>query len=146
MDDKAAVKIFAASGNEKQVEAVVSQLKFISKLQPGEKINVHSMNISSVRYTDRLYRTFVSGESRDDTLLFIHEVINRALELIYSYDSMHITLYLTMSALIVSNLQDSKKGLQNLMSTYEHDRMYVSQIEALLATLDAKIEAHENHK
>ena len=143
MDDKSAVKIFASSGNEKQVETIVSNLKFISKLQPGEKINIKYMNISSNKYRDRLYRTFISGEKRNDILTFIHDIINQSLDLIYSYDNMQIPLYNSMSNLIVKNLEESKTGLKNLMITYEDDRMYVSQIEALLATLEAKIEAHK---
>ena len=146
MDPKTAVKNFVASGNERQVEAVVSQLKFISKMQSGEKINVKTMNVSLGTYKDRLYRTFITGETRDDTLIFIHDVINNALELVYLYDGMKDDLYSNMSSLIVKSLQDSKIGLKNLMETYERDRMYVSQIEALMSTLEAKIHAHLQNK
>ncbi len=135
-------KIFTLTGNDRPIEEIITKLKFISKIKPNEKINVRSLFVRDNNNTyQRVLRTFaLVGESKDETLTFIKSVINEAVDLIYVYKADSEDVFKQdIAILLVSNLESSKTGMKSLMETYASDTLFVSKIEAVISTLDARI-------
>ena len=134
------IKNFTISGKEESLENIISKLKFISKIREGEKVDVKTLTIVDPDIPSRAHRTFISRESRVETYSFIKTVIDRGIGMLYYYLDTKETFHSEMVRLLVVNLKDSKKGITNLTITYEKDRKFVSDIETLMETMDAKIQ------
>ncbi len=137
------IKNFSVSGKEDSLNKMLSILKFIAKIREGEKIDVKSMSVVHSDIPSRAYRTFVSRESRLETLEFIKISINRAIDMIYYYLSLkeeteHFNK--DVAKIIICNLNLCKQGLKNLTVTYEEDRKFTTDIETLIETMDIKIQ------
>jgi len=134
--------------NKNPVKDVISKLRFLSKIKPGEKLNVKEYfvrdNNSIFQRILRSIRNLSAegAESKDATLEFIEQITDETLDLICTYrahsnnddDYKHY-----LSDMLIKNLENSKKGIRNLFKTYEYDRIFVSRAEAILQTLDARI-------
>jgi hypothetical protein len=128
-------------GGHNSVQDVISRLRFISMLKPGERIDVTSLSIQPDTFLMRLYRTTIArGESRNTTLEFIRNTLNRAFDLIAIYKKTNDPFNGKISQMIVSSMNAAKSGVLSLIETYKDDRMYVSRVETLISTFDAKID------
>ena len=65
---------------------IMKKLKFIGKIDPGDRINVNTVSTSSNNLFSSLYR-IVFKESRVKTYQFLSDVIDRSFELIILYQS-----------------------------------------------------------
>lgn len=145
MDHHTAARVFSLTGNDAPVEGIITKLKFISKIKSGEKINVRRLFVRDDKSPyQRLMRTVndltVRGESKSETLEFIKFVIDDAINLICVYKSdPNDAFKMRIADMIVQNLNESKQGLSALTGTYSGDILFVSQIEAVMQTLDARI-------
>ena len=119
---------------------IVSKLKFISKIEQGEKIDTQSLTAFTSSFATRLYRTFFSrGESRDTTFRFISDVINKAFGLLKQYLSEESDKKNKDNINeLIHSLELSVSGLQNLSDTYGKDRMYVSLLDTLINSVKSK--------
>ena len=128
-------QIFSMTGDSK-VQQVIGRLKFMAKIKHGEKINVRELfvrdNDSVLQRMMRTLRnasTYLSSseivESKDATLTFIQDTVNDAITLI-------------------ANLELSKTGIRNLIATYQSDRKFISEAEAVIQTLEARIKSMKN--
>ena len=61
---------------------IITRLKFIATFQPGEKINTSMLHIESNSLITSIRRT-LNGESRNTTLQFISNTIDRSFEIIH---------------------------------------------------------------
>jgi len=132
---------FSLTGNDRPIEEIITKLKFLSKIRAGEKLNVKAM---FVRDNSSVYQRFLrtlalEGESKDETLTFIKTIINEAVDLICVYRRNSNAFNQNIAALIIENLESAKEGLCSLSETYAYDNLFVSRIEAVMATLDARI-------
>lgn len=128
-------------GGHNSVQDVISKLRFISMLKPGERIDVTSLSIQADTWIMRLYRTTIArGESRNTTLDFIRNTLNRAFDLIAIYKKTNDPFNSKISQMIISSMNAAKGGILSLIETYKDDRMFVSRVETLISTFDAKIE------
>lgn len=134
------IKNFYISGQEENVEKILSALKFISKIREGEKIDIKNLCISRQDIYSRLYRTIITREDRHDTYDFLKKLLNRAVEMIYFYIDNENKLNTNLAKTIIYNLQQAKRGMLNLTVTYEDDREFVTQIESLIEITDIKID------
>ena len=120
---------------------IVSKLKFISKIEQGEKIDTQSLTAFTSSFATRLYRTLFSrGESRDTTFRFINDTVNRAFSLIKQYlldDSGEKRQKDNINELL-NSLDASVIGLKHLSDTYHNDRMYVSLLDTLINSINSK--------
>lgn len=134
------IRNFITDNNEHGTQNIISKLKFIAKLKENEKIDLQSLQVITADYwPSRLYRTFIArGESREHTLEFIKEIIGEAFDLCTRYMTIKQEFYQHVCNSLVLALQESKIGLKNLCKTYKDDRMFTSQIESLITTLDVK--------
>lgn len=118
---------------------VISLLKFISKIQPGEKICVKYRYVQPDTLLTRLSRTFITQETRQMTGSFVTSVINKGFELIYVYLASKKTTDLELSINTIRDIVSAKLGVKSLMTTYEDDVMFICNMETLLEEINARI-------
>ena len=140
MEDSHRLNNFVKDGSERSVLDIVSRLKFISKIKEGELVDVHSSTIMEAGWQSSVYRTFFTRrEGRKITLDFFRQSISNAFDMITLYLNMKDVFYRQIGVMIFETLQESKSGISNHGKTYRNDRMYVSQIETLILTLDTEL-------
>jgi len=145
MEDTHRLNNFVKDGSERSVQDIVSRLKFISKIKEGEIVDVRSSTIMELGWPSSIYRTFFTrNESRKITLEFFRQIISSAFDMITLYLNMKDAFYQQIGVMIFDALKESKTGIANQSKTYRNDRMYVSQIETLLLTLDTELIEFQN--
>lgn len=134
------MKSFTIEGGEKEVNEVVSKLRFISKMKEGEKLDVQTLRLYENCATTALHRTFIArNESRERTLEFIRESTQDAFNLTMKYLTKQEHFYKDVGSMIIKAIQEIKPALVGLKKTYEDDRMFVAKVETFEGTLDTKI-------
>jgi hypothetical protein len=129
---------FTQSGQEENVRKIISKLKFISLIKSGDKIDTKNMIIRKNEIVDILWR-ILSRESRSDTFNFLKNTIDDAINMIYYYRDKLTPFDKQISELIIKNLNESKKGLENISNTYSNDINFVCNINSLLETMNVKL-------
>ena len=143
--------------NKNKVLENISKLNFLSKIRKNEKINVKDL---FVRDNDSIPQRFIrtiknwtdyfsslnNVESKESTLKFINETITSSLNLIFFYktnenDENTIKFRNDMANLIIKNLNLSIMGINNLIDTYQNDRKFISDAQAVMQTLHIKIDS-----
>jgi hypothetical protein len=141
---KSIVNTNDASRQERQRE-VITKLKFIGTLQPGEKIDVNNLRIEPNTFFTPLKR-MLFGEGRDKTLTFLTLTVERTFEIIQSYihtERMSERIYCTN---IINDVLRAIVGLKNIQETYREDKMFVCNIDTIIETIDAKLtEIRQRH-
>jgi hypothetical protein len=134
---------FAIDGTDVNVHAIISKLKFISKLEAGEKVASDGKATLSVIPDTKWYnilRTFGYGSgSKESTLEFIKHTTDNALEIAKKCFSSQDLFHHRIAHLIVASLKEADIGIQNISQTYESDRWFVSKMDTFRQLLDAKI-------
>lgn len=121
-------------------EDIISRLKFIGKIQKGEKINVRNMSVQPDSIITRVYRSFINLDSRINTLNFVTHIIKKSFELI----NMHLVTKRPFDRIwcvnIINDINNSRVGLLNLKDTYSADIMFCCKIDTLIQEMDARIQ------
>lgn len=132
--------IFKEDDEEKIVQDIVSKLKFISKIQQNQIIDLRSFSIMEPCISTSLYRTCIrlGSENRENVLLFFTNIINSSLDLVTKYLNYDKDYYTNIALMIVSSLEKARGGIINFKKTYINDVMFCSKIETLIETLDIK--------
>ena len=140
MSSESSMKSFVIDGSEHSVQDVISRLRFIATLKPGEKIDVATLSVQEDGLRGRIYRSIVArGESRQATLDFIRQALGEAFDLVATYIKREDDFSKKIGQMVIEALALAKKGIESLKETYKDDRMYVSRVETLVGTLDAKV-------
>jgi hypothetical protein len=121
---------------------IQSRLKFISNVQIGDKINVKFMLIQKDCLSTKISRTLYY-ETRQNTLNFVRDTINRALEILGSSPCCSKDKE-TMITLL-SDIKKSKIGIQNLRETYMIDVKFCCDLDTILENITIKIHEYEPH-
>lgn len=117
----------------------ISRLKFIGKIQIGDKVNLKSMYIQPDGLITQLYRS-INQDNRSKTLIFLQDTITKTFEILKFYEkSLKVSDQIMCCNLIV-DLKNSKSGLNNLKETYTMDVKFVCDLDTLLQTIDAKLD------
>ena len=116
---------------------VISRLKFISKIQKGEKINVKYMIIQADSFKTALSRTFFSQCNRQNTLNFVRNTIKNTFDIIQKYSISTNKSEKHVCKHIIFDLEQSQKGLVNIKSTYLDDLKVCCDIDTILQEIDA---------
>jgi len=145
---------FSQTGNETTIKNLVSKLRFIAKVKPGEKLNVKELFVRDNNIVwQRFLRTmrdkilWEDGESKESTQAFIEAVTDEAINLICFY-RIHPDndFNIQIADLLTRNLEEAIQGMESLINTYQDDRIYSSKIEATMGTLTLKLETLKNNK
>ena len=111
-----------------KIQDIISRLKFLSKIKPGEKINIKDFY---VRDNDQLLQRFLRTiqnfstilsssevvESKEATLFFIQTTVNNAISIINTYQQTNDEFKQHIASIIIENLEESKGGVGNLIMT-----------------------------
>jgi len=135
---------FTMDGTEKTIQDILSNLKFVSKIQKGYKVNVKELSFNNNNFLEWIKRKWY-GETKEDTLKFVEDLYDLSFKTIINFKKRDELFYRNMSNNILNALQDSKEGIHSLIETYKEDVMFVSRIEALESTLDTKINMLNNY-
>lgn len=123
-------------------DEVISRLKFISKINPGEKISVKGMYIQTDSWMTSIARSVFTHDSRESTMSFLNTAIKKGFDLLRMYhDNAKAdparTFDQTMFQNILQDLCHAKRGLFNLKKTYESDRMLCCKLDTLAQEINA---------
>jgi hypothetical protein len=117
----------------------ISRLKFIGKIQIGDKVNLKSMYIQPDGLITQLLRS-LNQDNRSKTLIFLQDTFTKTFEILKLYEHSTKSAEQIMCANIISDLKLSKSGLCNLKETYADDIKFVCDLDTLLQTIDAKLD------
>lgn len=115
---------------------VISRLKFIGKIQKGEKINVKYMFVQPEGIITRLSRTLVNQCNRQNTLNFIRNTVKRSFEIITVYLDSDVESQIHICKHVIQDLELSKKGILNIKSTYIDDLKVCCDLDTLLQEME----------
>ena len=118
---------------------VISKLKFIGKIQKGEKINVRYLCVQPNNWFTSIVRTLFNTDNRANAFNFVESIINRSFEIV-NYNRVSFS---TVSRQVVQNiLLDLKQaviGISNMKDTYEFDVMYCCKLDTLIQSINSRI-------
>ena len=118
---------------------IMSRLKFIGKIQKGEKINVKYMYIQPEGFLTTFIRTLVNQCNRQNTLQFVRNTIFKTFDILVELTESRKEHNILMSKNIIEDLKLSKNGLANLKETYISDTKFGCDIETLLHDIDSQL-------
>jgi len=145
-----------SSDYDLRVQDILSKLRFLSKIERHEKLDVSSLSLITDTWYNNLYRfakwaaatvaesqgfSWCNIESRKASLEFIYQTTEEALNLareLFTKDA-SATLNYSLGSMIIATLRELDTGIQGLKKTYESDRMFISRIEAFQEILNAQI-------
>ncbi len=123
---------------ERQRE-IITRLKFIGTLQPGNKIDVNNLRIETSDIFTSLKR-MIYGEGRDKTLSFFNHTYERVFEILQSHIHSDKVSEKILCSKIITDLVKSINGLKNIQETYKEDNSFVCNIESIIENIEGKLE------
>ena len=116
----------------------ISRLKFIGRIQIGDKVNLKDMYIQSDGIITQITR-ILNQDNRNKTLVFIQDTIVKTFEILTCYEKSKKNSDKIMCSNLIKDLKACKNGLLNLKETYISDIKFVCDIDVILQTIDAKL-------
>jgi len=116
----------------------ITKLKFICSLQQGEKVDVKNLKIEHNNILTPVKR-LIFGESRDTTLNFLNNTIERSFEIIQAYCNSERKSEKIFCINIINDLIKSIYGLKNIQFTYKEDKLFYCNIDILIENIQGKI-------
>ena len=124
-----------------KADAILTRLKFISKVKIGDKINTRNhLAIQPNNFITRISRTIVLQDSRTNALLFISDTIIQAIELIDNFKNSQRIADKNLLKILLIDLKSAKTGINNLSDTYCDDLIIVSEFQTILQNIDFTLE------
>lgn len=118
---------------------IISRIKFIGRIQKGEKLNVRHMYVQPDSWFTRLSRTFFNTDNRMNTFNFIENIIKRCFDIIIlNKDSSKISDRCLVIN-IISDIKTGLKGVHNLKDTYCTDIMFCCKLDTLIQETTFKL-------
>lgn len=127
---------------DREINDVISVLKFLSKIQVGEIINTSGPepSVGQAGYKTSAYRTllnmvFRANETHTRMPEYIEKLTTKAISL--------LTLASPSSRdRLITALNESRAGIHSLQKTYGYDRMFVSKLQTLEEFLVEKLQEY----
>ena len=116
---------------------IITRLKFIATFQPGEKINTSMLHIESNSLLTSIRRT-LNGESRNTTLQFISNTVDRSFEIIQTLSHSEQYSEKMLCTSIISDMIKCVQGLKNIQKTYSSDKLFICTIDTIVDSIQAK--------
>jgi hypothetical protein len=114
---------------------VLTRLKFLGKIQPGEKINTKScLSIVNNDWVTSIMRTFYTFDSRKNTLIFINDTMTSTFQLIEQLE--HERDPMKSLDVLYKTLAECINGIKNLRQTYQKDKITVCQLETIIENIE----------
>ena len=120
-------------------EDIVPKLKFISRLNKGDKINVKNLYIQPNNFINKISRSFIHIDDRTNTLIFVINTVKKGFDLFLQHIDNKNPFDNILCQNILYDLKNSINGLLNLKETYVDDIMFVCKIDSLIEEIEAKL-------
>lgn len=121
------------------INDTLSKLKFIGKIQKGEKINVRYMYVQPDSWITRLSRTFFATDNRMSAYHFIEGVVNRGFDIIKLYKNSFRVSEKHLVENIIKDLNSCIQGIGNLKETYSCDVMFCCKLDTLIQDISSRL-------
>lgn len=118
---------------------IMSRLKFIGRLQKGEKINTRHMFVQPEGIATVISRTLINQDNRRNTRSFVRGTISRSFELINEFSKSERQADKAMCANLINDLRKSKTGINSLKDTYMDDVKFCCDMDTMIQIIDAKL-------
>lgn len=118
---------------------IIPKLKFISRLNKGDKINVKNLYIQPNNFINRISRSFIHIDDRTNTLMFVMNTIKKGFELFLRHIESKNPFDNILCQNLLYDLKNSTNGLLNLKETYADDMMFVCKIDSLIEEINARL-------
>ena len=126
-------------GMDVNTSEIISKIKFIGRIQKGEKINVRNMCVQQNNWITKISRTFFTCDDRINAFHFVENIMKRAFEII----SLNRTSLKISDTCLVSNMiadiKESIKGIENLKEAYASDIMYCCKLDTLIQDTNSRL-------
>lgn len=119
---------------------IISRLKFIGKINKGEKINTRHMYVQPDGVGTMISRTFLYQDNRGNTLNFCQETINRSFELLITFQRSNKQSEKNLSKNLIDDLKQAITGLTNLKYTYTTDTKFCCDMDTILEHIHARLD------
>jgi hypothetical protein len=135
---------FTIDGKSINVQDIISKLKFISKIEEGEKMVSEGVShppdiVPDTRWNNFLRTVRYASGSKKDTLNFIRDTSNCSLEIARRCFASKDQYHNRIAHLIIESLKEIDVGIQNIIKTNSKHRWFVAEVETFRQILDAKI-------
>lgn len=131
---------FHVSGNEQKFQQIISELKFLSKVKPLQKINVSTKEILSNTYNERFRRTLLRTEDKIATLNYVRKVINESIDQLYFFKSLTDPFYHQLGEIIKKEIMAARHGIESLSRTYSSNDALSSDFESIITSINVKLQ------
>lgn len=129
----------ANSGMDSGTTEIISRIKFIGRIQKGEKVNVRYMYVQPDSWFTRISRTFLNADNRMNTYNFLENTIKRSFDIVtLTKDSVKISER-CLVVNIVTDLKTALEGIHNLKDTYGTDVMFCCKLDTLIQETTSKL-------
>lgn len=118
---------------------IIPKLKFISRLNKGDKINVKNLYIQPNNFINKISRSFIHIDDRTNTLIFVNNTIKKGFDLFLHHIESNNPFDTILCQNILCDLKKAINGLLNLKETYVDDIMFVCKIDSLIEDIDARL-------
>ena len=126
-------------GMDSGTNEIISRIKFIGRIQKGEKINVRYMYVQPDSWITKISRTFFATDTRMNSFHFIENTIKRSFEIItLNKDSTKISERCLVIN-IIADLKSALEGIINLKDTYGSDVMFCCKLDTLVQETTSKL-------
>ena len=146
---------------------LISRLKFIGKIQKGDKINVKHMFVQPDSFVTKLSRTLFNIDDRTNTFIFLTSILSKSFDLLAAQlesnqDAVISSggllgskgrpkgnqsgdhFYNILSINLVQDLHNSITGIKNLKQTYDEDKLFGCKMDVMLEEVEARLAEFES--
>jgi len=118
---------------------IIPRIKFIGKIQKGEKINVKHMHVQTDNLINKIIRSFINSDTRSNTFTFISNSIKRGFEIMNIHLESDKLFDKSLCQNLINDLRQCKTGMLNIKDTYIDDLMFCCKMDALIEDTDARL-------
>lgn len=124
---------------------IISRLKFIGKLNKGDKINTIFMYVQSDNFFNKIARTLWNHDTRSNSKHFIENTIERIFEMLICYTKSEKESDKILCNNLIRDLKYAKNGILNLSETYTNDIKFKCDMDTIIESIDTKILEYTNY-
>lgn len=118
---------------------IIPRIKFIGRIQKGEKVNVKHMNVQQDSLIMKVIRSFIHNDTRANTFTFINNTIKKGFDILNLHLGTDKAYDKSLCQNLMNDLRQCKSGMLNIRETYIEDLMFCCKIDALIEETDARL-------
>lgn len=118
----------------KPITNLITNLCVVSLLEKNQKLNLKTMSFSDKNTWGQTFYRFYHRESRHNLIDYLKALISESILAIQDFNG---TEYLPI---IVNHLNLAKKGIENLIDTYQDDPKIVAELKIIIENIEIVLE------